>query len=435
MTTISNQRQTEIRRLLSAFLEERLQSKLDKLTSDDPKRDELRQQFIPAHWLEDAARRAGQIQAVTHSLKPVHPDAKGTEILIPPIQLEPLNVVGSHCLANDFAVDYVCDSKLLPIVAFLKLEYEGKNLLTLAVTDDTDLALALSDDSAQGKIWLEAFATVTQARGRPTSHTLAKQLYWSIGNDPNDDASYHLLSPLYASSLAHRVFEVIKEDDYFNDPVKAARKAMNDNAYSERPVRSYLQLAIQQLGGSNTQNISHLNKKRRGENRLLASLPPKWRSADVKPLLHTDSIFPSFSRRPEVRASLKALLAFLKTDPQRNLATRNTRAAMVDELTDAFLQFTAELQTLEPGWSQTPQCRLSDAECRWLDPEGVAQTDIELHRPPPTDVAERISAAFANWLNGRLRDPLPMGDPEFLAWRKVMHAHIKAQEREGAHAD
>jgi CRISPR-associated protein Csy1 len=434
MTTISNQRQTEMRRLLSAFLEERLQSKLDKLTSDDPKRDELRQQFIPAHWLEDAARRAGQIQAVTHSLKPVHPDAKGTEILIPPIQLEPLNVVGSHCLANDFAVDYVCDSKLLPIVAFLKLEYEGKNLLTLAVTDDTDLALALSDDPAQGKIWLQAFVTVTQARGKLTSHTLAKQLYWPIGNDPNDDASYHLLSPLYASSLAHRVFEVL-QDDRFSDAAKAARDAKKANVFSERPVREYPQLAIQQLGGTKPQNISQLNSERRGNNSLLASLPPKWRSADVKPLLHTDSIFPSFSRRPEVRASLKALLAFLKTDPQRNLATRNTRAAMVDELTDAFLQFTAELQTLEPGWSQTPQCRLSDAECRWLDPEGVAQTDAQLGRAVPTDIAERISAAFANWLNGRLRDPLPMGDPEFLAWRKVMHAHIKAQEREGAHAD
>ena len=145
-------------------------------------------------------------------------------------------------------------------------------------------------------------------------------------------------------------------------------------------------------------------------------------------------MFPGFSRRPEVRASLKALLAFLKADPKRNLETRNTRAAMVNELIDAFLQFTAELHTLEPGWSQTPHCRLGDAECRWLDPEGVSQTDTELERPAPTDIAERISAAFANWLNGRLRDPLPLGDSEFLEWRNAMQAQIKADEREGAYA-
>ena len=91
-------------------------------------------------------------------------------------------------------------------------------------------------------------------------------------------------------------------------------------------------------------------------------------------------MFPGFSRRPEVRANLKALLAFLKADPKRNKETRNTRTAMVNELIDAFLQFTAELHTLEPGWSQTPQCRLGDAECRWLDPEGVARTDRQLRK-------------------------------------------------------
>lgn len=429
------QRVAELRALITDFLTKRRDEKLEKLAPEDPKRDELRQQFIPVNWLEDAARRAGKIQAVTHSLKPVHPDAKGTNIFIPPTALAEFGVVGSHCLANGFSVDYVCDAKLLPIVAFLKLEHEGNNMLSLAVTGDTDLALALSDDPVQAKTWLDAFASLTRSRGKLGSHTLAKQLYWQCLEDPEDSASFQLLAPLYATSLAHRVFEAIKEDDNFNDEVMAARKAMKENTYSERPVRSYPELAIQQLGGSNTQNISHLNSKRRGENRLLASLPPVWRSVDIKPLLNTESMFPSFSRRKEVRDSLKALLAYLKADPKRNLETRNTRAAMVDDLIDTFLQFTAELKTLAPGWSQTPQCRLSDAECRWLDPEGVAQTDSELERPAPNDVAERISAAFANWLNARLRDPLPMGDVEFLVWRNAMHAQIKAEEREGAYAD
>ena len=65
----------------------------------------------------------------------------------------------------------------------------------------------------------------------------------------------------------------------------------------------------------------------------------------------------------------------------------------------------------------------------------MAATDAELDRAPPTDIAERISAAFANWLNAQLRDPLPMGDPEFLAWRNAMHAQIKAEEREGNYVE
>jgi CRISPR-associated protein Csy1 len=178
-----------------------------------------------------------------------------------------------------------------------------------------------------------------------------------------------------------------------------------------------------------------LNSERRGNNSLLASLPPAWHSVDLKPLLSTESIFNSFGRRFEVKTTLKALLAFLKADPKRNKATRSTRAAMINDLIDAFLQFTAELKTLEPGWSQTPQCLLSDVECRWLDPEGAELTDAEHGRSAPTDIPERISAAFANWLNARLQGALPMGDPEFLAWRKAVYEQIKAEEREGVYAE
>ncbi|MBC7621417.1 MAG: type I-F CRISPR-associated protein Csy1 [Candidatus Saccharibacteria bacterium] len=428
------QRVAELRALITDFLTKRRDEKLEKLTPDDPKRIELLQQFIPANWLGDAARRAGQIQAVTHSLKPVHPDAKGTNLYSPPSGLSAIELVGTHCLGDNFAGDVVGNAAALDVYKFLKLSLLGRSFLEMACAGDVDLAAVLSDDPAKASDWMTAFASLTDPRGQLTSHTLAKQLYWPIGNDPHDNASYHLLSPLYASSLAHRVFEAL-QDDRFGETAKAAREARKVNAFNDRPVREYPQLAIQQLGGTKPQNISQLNSERRGNNSLLASLPPVWRSVDLKPLPRTESLFPSFSRLPEVRASLKALLTFLKTDPKRNLETRNTRAAMVDELTDAFLQFAAELKTLEPGWSQTPQCHLGDAECRWLDPEGVAKTDAELERPAPTDIAERISAAFANWLNGKLRDPLPMGDPEFLAWREAMLAQIKAEEREGAYAD
>jgi CRISPR-associated protein Csy1 len=434
MSTISINRQAELRLLVSTFLSERLESKLEKLDPYDPKRDELRQQFIPATWLEDAARRAGQIQAVTHSLKPVHPDAKGTNLYSPPSTLAGIELVGSHCLGDAFAGDVVGNAAALDVYKFLKQTHEGRSLLALAVEGDVDMAAALSDDPEQAQAWLQAFATLTEPRGRVTSHTLAKQLYWQTGDDVQADDSYHLLSPLYASSLAHRVYETL-QDDRFSEAAKAARDARKANTFSERPVHEYPQMAVQQLGGTKPQNISQLNSERRGNNCLLASLPPVWRSTDLKPLLNTDSMFHRYSRRPEVRQTVKALLAFLKSDPARNVATRSQRAAWVNLLIDEFLQFTAELRSLEPGWSQTPQCKLTESECRWLDDDGVKATDAELDRARPTDTPERISAAFANWINAQLRPPLPMGDPEFLEWRNTMYEEIKAQEREGTHAE
>lgn len=65
------QRSAELRAVIIDFLNKRLADKLDKLDTDDPRRPELHQQFQPAAWLEDAARRAGQIQAVTHPLKSI----------------------------------------------------------------------------------------------------------------------------------------------------------------------------------------------------------------------------------------------------------------------------------------------------------------------------------------------------------------------------
>lgn len=434
MLTIPINRQTQIRALVQAFLKERLTSKLEKLAPDDPKREELIQQFTPEDWLDDAARRASQIQAVTHSLKPVHPDAKGTNVYSPPSMLVTLPLVGSHCLGADFAGDVVGNAAALDVYKFLKLNLDGNSLLSLAVAGDVDLSAALSNDATKAQAWMDAFASLTQPRGRTASHTLAKQVYWPIVDDLQDDISFHLLSPLFASSLAHRVYEQL-QDDRFGEAAKLAREAKKGGSLHERPVREYPHMAVQQLGGTKPQNISQLNSERRGNNHLLASLPPVWQSSDLKPLLNTASMFHRYSRRPEVRNNIKALLAFLKTDPARNLATRNQRAHYVDLLIDELLQFTAELRELEPGWSQNAACDLGTAQRHWLDPEGSAQAAAAADQPLPTDVAEQISTVFAAWLNAQLHDALPVGDPEFLAWRKCMWDEIKAFEREEAYAD
>jgi CRISPR-associated protein Csy1 len=434
MENVDTQHVTELRTLIAGFLNKRLDDKLDKLKDEDPKRTELHQQFIPKNWLGDAARRVSQIQAVTHSLKPAHPDAKGTSLYNPPYAQPVLKVVGSHCLGNEFTSDVVGNAAVLDVYKFLKLEHQGRSLLALSISRDTHLAAALSSEPAQAQAWMASFAGLTERRGQATSHTLAKQIYWLVGGDPHDDASFHLIAPLYASSLAHRVYHAVR-DDRFSEEAVAARQARKEDKYSARSVREYPQMAIQKLGGTKPQNISQLNSERRGENILFASLPPTWHSIDVRPLLGTDSMFPRFSRRNEVRRMVKALVAFLKSHPASNLDTRRRRDEWFDAITDEFSQFCAELRSLPSGWSLAPECHLSSAEKHWLDAQGIEGTLASAGLPLPTDTAERVSASFANWLNAQLRDPLPMGDPEFLEWRNRMYEQIKAEEREGCHDD
>ncbi len=136
-------------------------------------------------------------------------------------------------------------------------------------------------------------------------------------------------------------------------------------------------------------------------------------------------MFHRYGWRPGVKKAVGALQVFLKSDPARNRHARYKRDGLVNELIDEFWQFSTELQSLEPGWSQVSDCHLGDAEKYWLDPEGVANTCTELDLPLPVDAAEIVSSNFANWLNALLRDPLPMGDPEFMHWRRLMLEQLK----------
>ncbi len=423
-------RSAAIRSVITAFLLERRDGKLDKLPDDDPKRAELLAQFQPAVWLEDAARRVSQIQAVTHSLKPIHPDAKGSNLYCPPPSLAAQPVVGSHCLGETFASDVVGNAAALDVYKFLKLEFEGQTLLAWLLAGDADAATALSDDAPQAQRWAQAFTGLAEPRGRPASHTLAKQLYWLAGEDPLRDADFHLLAPLYPSSLVQRVYEQLQEDR-FSEAAKAARAAKKAGEFHDRPTHDYPNLAVQKLGGTKPQNISQLNSERLGQNFLLASLPPQWHSQEVLPLLRTKTLFTRFGRRPEVRQAVKALHMFLAANPPTNVGTRDTRDELADVLVDEFLLFGAALRELPPGWSQAPECTLPDCEKVWVDCAAFPSDKLL------PDWADALAERYANWLNAALSttDAMTMGDPEHTHWRNALADALAAYDWELRHAE
>lgn len=426
MSTSQMVRRSELRLLIKNFLRERLDGKLDKLSLDDPKRSELLAQFEPAAWLEDAARRVAQIQAVTHSLKPIHPEAKGSSLFRPPNSLATGPWVGTHCLGDQFESDVVGNAAALDVYKFLKLVHGNQSFLDMAVKEDDDFIAALSDDEASGRQWAAAFASLVSGRSKAVSHTNAKQLYWLLEGDEQSahfGDAYHLLAPLYPTTLAHCVFLHL-QDDRFSDEAKAARSARKEGVHHARSVHEYPDLAIQKLGGTKPQNISQLNSERRGDNCLLASVPPVWKSVAVRPLFGVTSLFRVWGRRSSVLVQARALRRFLEGKPPANQDTRKRVRDWVEALIDELIQFQAELLTLEPGWSQSDDCDLPKAQRLWLDPDG--QTEGLPKEEPEGD----ISREFANWLNAQLRNPLPTGDDEYTEWQRLAHAQLQALARE-----
>lgn len=411
---------------ITHFISERLQAKLGALADDDPRRTEVLARHMPQEWLADAARRVQQIQAVTHSLKPIHPDARGTNLYVEPRTLPTLAEVGTHALGERFAGDVVGNAAALDVYKLLKLEVNGCSLLSALLAQDADALAALHADPAQAQVLCDAFVSLTQPRAEgPSSHTLAKQLYWLTGSDACDDAHYTLLAPLYATSLAHAVHAQVQEDR-FGEANKAARQTRRERKMHDGVFHDYPGLAVQNMGGTKPQNISQLNSERRGMNYLLSSLPPQWQTSAVRLPVHATSVFDRlFIARPEVRRAVRALRVFLESDPDTNLATRERREELLDALVDELVSLAAELQQiLPPGWSRDDE-RFADlhrSEQLWLDPLRAEQPDEAdfarewLQMDWPAVVGQR----FANWLNAQLRGKLPVGDAEARAWQKEL---------------
>ena len=447
-----SQRRDAIRALLQRHVEHRLKNALSKIQGEDSAAEKKRQSqhdfFHLQTLLESGAECATKIQLATHIAKATHPSLKVrlvTNLNILPTNLKSLNILGTHALGKNYDIDATGDAlyNKISLEAFLLLrnEFEGNRVLDLLKKNDEDAINALGGSKEEARRLAESLLVIDEPRCQYiASHSLTKQIFWPVGkdvhkaSDPRDDTDFHMLAPLFASSLIHSVYLKI-QDDRFSEDAKAARDAKKDNTFFSRPVREYPQLAVQKLGGTKPQNISQLNSERRGDNFLLASLPPVWRTVEMKPLLRTDSMFIQYSRSKVVRQTVKEFLAFLKSNPPANLETRNRRNAFLSDLIEEFLQFSAQLRSLQPGWSQTPECQLSSAEKHWLDPDGVTLACTALGLALPTETAERVSALFANWVNAQLRDPLPMDDATFLEWRKQMNEQIKAEVREGLHDD
>lgn len=415
-----------LRTLIDAFVAERLEAKLDGLKDDEhSKRQKLQHDYSRENWLEDAAKRVSQIQLITHALKYTHPDARGTSIYHVAGNVCPEPWISSAGIRH--TDDVVGNAAALDVFKFLKLEVDGTSVLERVQASDPDIKAAMCDDDVRAQAWCDAFAGIAATPGKPTSHTLAKQLYF-----PLPEGGYHLLSPLYASALAHRLYQHIQYDR-FSDEAKNARKARREKVAHSVGHREHPNLGVRKFGGSKPQNISQLNSERGGTGYLLPSLPPSWQSQAIKPPLHVATIFSRWIHWGELKELPDELKRYLERLPREhvNVHMRRGRARRVDDIIDALLNRAAAVQQLPGGWSGKTECRLDDAESCWLDPKR-AQTDENFaRRRHDGDWPRQIGHRFGNWLNARIHgDRLQVGEEEQHVWKNQLREAIDWLQRE-----
>jgi CRISPR-associated protein Csy1 len=418
-------RQERFRNTIATFIDERREAKLKGQSGDEAASAAAKYDYHT--WLEDAARRVSQIQAVTHVLKATHPDAKGSSLFAPPTSLPQHNEIGSHSLTA-FSEDIVGNAAALDVYKFLKLEVDGKRLMDWLQQDDGDLLSALNPDSATASEWATAFKSLVRPVEQLSSHAMAKQVYWCVSGEPNNDAGFHLLQPLFSSSLAHEVHQEVN-DARFGEQNKEARQAFYKKEAHDSAYREYKDVAIRKLGGTKPQNISQLNSERGGVNYLLSSLPPRWKQNRFSSFLSIDSALIRFQNFENVRGLIKDLTGFLQTNPGPTMETRKTREALERSLGQALAAFgLATRRSMDPGWTRSVDCQLPLCERIWLDLE---RADLPVHSDYEKedqefreakewkDWPDEVASRFANWLNAQLlKAGLPVSDAEYKHWAK-----------------
>jgi len=237
------------------------------------------------------------------------------------------------------------------------------------------------------------------------------------------------LQPLFASTLVHRVWEILRQDR-FSEATKAARLARRENRPHPHGYRDWPRLTVQKFGSTKPQNISQLNSERRGEAWLLPSIPPTWQRHEVVMPLNVKSVFERFGRIRRVREHINELARFLtRVRDWNNVNIRGGRARRVEAIIDELLQYAAIIRQQPPGWSADPACHLPEVQRLWLD-AGRADPEFATRRATG-DWSPAVAEAFGAWLNERLRRfHLPVGDVEYRAWRREFEAQLQESLKE-----
>lgn len=414
---------------LLEYIQQRRDEKLNSIKDPD-KRAKEEAKHDPATWLSAKASTAKSVAKaieqsfsdVTHVAKYIHGDSKASSVSTTMAQeadLETDGYISTHSVST-LICDTACNAAALPIKPFLLLGHDGHTLIDVLRQGDVSPFLTIAPNETIAQEWASAFVSAFDTM-KPTAHKFSKQCYWPVQDD-----EYHVLIPLYATSLAHTIHATIQHAR-FSDEAKTIREARRKEEYSSQEEVRYPDLAVQSFGGTKPQNISQLNSQRGGRAYLVSCEPPDWQRQTTPPLNIT-SIFSQRFERRLYREHIQPLRDFLQrvADRPNNDRIKKQRAQRLDAIVDEILNRAAFIQQLPPGWSAAPDCRLPLAECCWLDPER-AETDEEFRsQRDATDWPAEVAQRFAIWLSHKLEsDTLAFGAVEQHELRDLLEPELR----------
>lgn len=415
------------------FIEERYQTKREALDKDyekecskattaqeievveakfSKKRGKLLFERDVKNWLDIASKLASKVSMATHIAKLTHSSSKGSSFLAEVFGCDP-RYLDTNSINEPIVDVAVSDAKAAYVGSFMRLEdQQGTSFYEYLKSEDYSPLAALTTDNHQLESWITGFSEALKDT-QPASHTFGKQVYF-----PLNDRHYHLLIPLYSSSISQGIYDEIQYCR-FSEGMKEVRNAKKSHLWHESHLVSYPNIAMISIGGSNAQNVSKLNSGRGGRNYLFSTRPPEWQS-QLKAPLTSDNIFTHPELRYATRFAVKHLVSFLiqvnQQAQESNLAIRNKVKRLVDEVIDEVFAKVSQWQQLPLGWSDETN-ELPVAQRRWLDPSNPKwdQHDEQWQQ----DIAKTFGAWLVANVNHFAKGTFSLGLVELNQWQEV----------------
>lgn len=344
-----------------------------------------------------------RIKKATHPLKFVHGSSEAEGIFL--LANCEDRLVTTDSLKKDLIVDMAHNNgAAITISRFLSLSRQNEMIIDLILTDDFEFLKPFSKNDEQLEIWKGALESLV-CNGEIKTADKAKQVYFPI----NNISEYHLLTPMFSSSIAEEIYQSQIKIKY-SEKSKAIRKAMHGNEgsikYCSGIFVTYPNLAVQKFGGAQPQNVSMLNKGRRGITYLINSAPPVWQS-QPKPPVYQKTFFDTKLRRHIPKDDIDYLRGFLIRFDRIELSIKHPKRKQwindwVGRIIDAVLDHAAYIQSMEPGWAATEAIRLKKEHRLFLDPYNKDE-NFQAERKQNAWQAV-VCTDFARWLNSVLTD-------------------------------
>lgn len=408
-----------IKQTIDDFLSKKIQITIEqkqKKAKGDFSEDEkqkIRDEYEILAWLDKVAENITKVFLnVSHVAKLTHSSSQAISLRdssqtnkFP--YLITTQSVGSHYLDSGYS-----DAKVSPIAEFLSFQVKNSTKqLGEFLAENERFFEKVSDDKEKREYWSSQIKQAYQSQ-QIRSHTLAKQIYIPI-----DNANYHLVSPMYSSSLAHEIALAVKASREKENKVQLARK---QNAWSEETYIFYPKVATLGVTKSNHQNVSALNGQRGGQLYLFSSLPPKW-TVNPKPPTSMKQILRK-SYQGDLFAQVKYLLdIFKKNDLFINYERKQALKELVEEIVYAVCDEMMLVRKTQPaGWTkdlQVPTYLAMMIDSQILADENYSQPQIEMY-------LDELKQEIVAWISNGIDDKLRAKSLETL-WLKIMTPVLK----------